>query len=451
MTTAVDATVATLECIDGKDDFLKINIENGERLVLGNSVAHKGRDIKELEPDGGCVIFTNKTGTLLVDAMECKLPVKINGRPVTQNYLAPTDVLRIGTSIWKMNLPAQQAGATTAKLTSLRQIQEGFTKIIGLEELKDFNLKSIFSQVFKKHSIADMEDQLVTGTIRNTPAITDIETGWARPWLFARLLAVALVLTALFLIAYQIFDYNPNLVPGLIIIGAFGMPLATLVFFLEMNAPRNISIFVVMTLVAVGGIGSLIISLALFKILPFLSDWLSMSAAGIVEEIGKLALVILLFGRSVRYKWILNGLLLGACIGTGFAAFESAGYVYRGNAQAGYDGLTQLMLLRAVIAPFMHIIWTANPVAALWIVKGDRKFEFSMLSDMRFLRVMISSMLLHMIWNAQFTTVPLPIFGDLKFVVLGLVGWVITFRLVQSGLTQLNQARRAEVERLAAA
>ena len=442
MNTAVDTATAVLECIDGKDDFLKIDIENGKRLVLGNGAAENGRDIKELE-NNGCVVFTNDNGVLLVDATECSVPVKINGQAVTKNHFKTSDVLRIGNSIWKVNLPAHEQ--TTAQ-TATNSIKQGFTKLIGLEELKDFKLSDIFSKVFQKHSFQDMEEQLITGTMKNTPAITDIETSWAKPWLFSRLLLFSIALTVVLMIGFRMFE-NPNLVPGLMFIGSFAVPLSTLIFFLEMNAPRNISIFMVTTLVAIGGIASLIVALIFFKSLSFLTTWLAASAAGLIEEPAKVLIVVALFGRVKRYKWVLNGLLLGAAIGTGFAAFESAGYAYRSNT---FDEIVESIVLRGLLSPFMHIVWTANATAALWIVKGDRKFEFSMLGDMRFLRVMLSSVILHMIWNANFTTIPLPIVLDLKFPVLGILAWIITFRLVQTGLSQLNQARHAEVQRLAA-
>lgn len=445
MTTAVDTSTAIFECIDGKDDFFKEEISDGNEIILGRNPDQKARDIKELEHNGGFIIVSNNKGNLEIDATNCNIPVKINGQAVSRNSFKVNDVLRIGNSIWRMQLPNSGAASLPLNANAFRQ---GFSKLIGLEELKDFKLKSVFSEVFKKHSVADMEDQLITGTSRNIPAVTDIETSWAKPWLFFRMLVVGIFLTVLFIVSYKMFDSNPLLIPGLIVVGAFAIPLATLVFFLELNAPRNISIFMILILLAVGGLGSIVISLTLFKMFPFLMDWLKASSAGIIEEIGKLAIVVALFGRNLKYKWILNGLLLGAAIGTGFAAFESAGYIYNAGTAKGFDAMTDALILRGVIAPFMHIIWTANPVAALWLVKGDRPFQFSMLGDMRFLRVMISSMLLHMIWNAPFATIPLPIFSDLKVLILGVIGWIITFRLVQSGLTQLNKARHAEVERL---
>lgn len=444
MNVTVDASAVILECIDGKDDFLKLQIEAGRRLVLGNVTGDEaGASIKELDNGGGRVVITNHEGKLLIDASGCYVPVKINGQTVTQNNLRAHDVLRIGASIWKMQVPDREASAINNTTNSIRQ---GFNKLIGLEELKDFKLRDVFSQVFKKHSLVEMEDQLVTGTMSSTPAITDIETSWARPWLFSRLLLVSLVLTIVLIFGFQTFK-NENLIPGLIFIGSFAVPVSTLIFFLEMNAPRNISIFVTMTLVFIGGVTSLFLALIFFDKLEFLSTLLKASSAGIIEEIAKVLILVAIFGRIGRYKWVLNGLLLGAAIGTGFAAFESAGYAYRST---DFQSIVDSIVLRGLLAPFMHIVWTANAAAALWMVKGDRKFNFSMVSDMRFLRVMISSMLLHMIWNADFTTIPLPIFLDLKFPVLGIIAWTITFRLVQTGLSQLNAARHAEVQRLSA-
>jgi RsiW-degrading membrane proteinase PrsW (M82 family) len=100
------------------------------------------------------------------------------------------------------------------------------------------------------------------------------------------------------------------------------------------------------------------------------------------------------------------------------------------------------------MAPFMHVIWTANAAAALWMVKGEKKFEWSMLGSARFLRVFASSVILHFIWNSNITIIPLPLIYDVKFLILGFISWVIAFMLIQAGLKQLNDARKLEIERL---
>ena len=45
------------------------------------------------------------------------------------------------------------------------------------------------------------------------------------------------------------------------------------------------------------------------------------------EEPAKLAAVILL-ARGIKFPWVVNGLVLGAAVGAGFAIFETAGYLY---------------------------------------------------------------------------------------------------------------------------
>ena len=441
-------TNLTLECIDGKDDHFIVEFTPGAMLTLGHYANNADREILELNANDGIIGFSFLNGVLLLDASVCKIPVKINGKLVDKAVVHAVDILRIGDSIWKAHYPASESIAANLASTA-NSINRHFTSFIGLEGLQDFKLKDVFSEIFKKHSLLDMEDQLITGTARNTPAITDIETGWAKPWLFARLLLLAVVLTVLLVIGFNTFQ-NLNLVPGLIFIGSFAVPLATLIFFLEMNAPRNISIFMVIVLLFIGGVASLILAILFFRNLDFFSSILGASAAGIIEESAKLLIVVALLGRFRRYKWILNGMLFGAAIGCGFGAFESAGYAFRAIIDNGVDAGINSILLRGLLAPFMHIVWTANAAAALWLVKGDKKFSFEMLGDMRFLRVLVSSMLLHMIWNAPFSTIPLPIVIDLKFPLLGIIAYIICFRLVQTGLKQLNEARKLEVERLQA-
>ena len=437
-----------LECIDGIDDHFTANIEPGSSISIGHASNEPYASIKELDQEHGNIIFSYTNGQLLVDASSCNAVVKLNGNPVIKIQVGSNDILRIGQSIWKAHFPQPADGSAPAGKAN--EIKKQFGSLIGLEGLTDFKFGSIFSQVFKKHSFIEMEDQLITGTTSNTPALTDIETSWAKPWLFSRLLLLAIILSVVLALGVQTFE-NVKIIPGLIFIGTFAVPVSTLIFFLELNAPRNISIFLVVVLLFIGGVASLILALIFFKSFDFLSGILGASAAGIIEETAKVLIIVGLFGRAVRYKWVLNGLLFGAAIGCGFGAFESAGYALESFlGQGGFGDGVYSIALRGLLAPFMHIVWTANAAAALWLVKGDKKFEWSMLANPRFLRVMIASMILHMTWNAPFTTIPLPVVIDLKFPILGILAWIICFRLVQAGLKQLNEARKAEVDRLQA-
>ena len=442
---ATDLTII-LECIDGKDDHLKIEIENGKSITLANEDGKKVKSILELKLHTGEIIFTNNDGILDFDATSCSAPVKLNSNIVITGSIKTNDLLKIGNSIWRaMIVEVESTGSFTP--IGKKSIQSHFISIIGLDELKDFKLRHIFSNIFKKHSFADMEEQMVTGTSKHIPAITEIETAWARPWLFSRLLAIALIVSVLLLIGVRTFG-NLKLLADLMFVGSFAVPLATLVFFLEMNAPRNISIFVVIALVFLGGVASLLVALVFFSNLQFISTTFGAAGAALIEEPAKLLIVIFLFSKSLKHRWILNGLLLGAAIGTGFEAFESAGYAFEQTIQNGANAGVDNIILRGLLAPFMHVVWTANAAAALWLVKGEGKFKWSMLGSLKFLRVFATSVLLHFTWNSDFSIISLPLIIDIKFLILGFISWFIAFLLIQQGLKQLNDARKLEIEKL---
>ena len=457
-----NATRITLECVAGKDENRRVVVD--ERPIrIAHAALQPALAVTEMMPGQGYLSARVENGQILVDAHNCLIPIYVNNKEIMTSFMRDEDTLRIGNSVWRTRHeptrsadanhaeanrpdPRQAAGpkrpADANRAAAPVDLNHRFSDLIGLEALTDFKLGEVFSEVFKKHTQEEMEEQLITGTARHTPTLAELAVGWAKPWLFARLLGYSALLALVLYIAFGFF-HNIKLIPGLIFVGSFAVPVSTLIFFLEMNVPRNISIFKMTQLLFVGGVASIFVALIFFNRLNFLNTFLGASAAGIIEESAKLLIVIALMGKTGRYHWLLNGLLFGAAVGTGFAAFESAGYAL--EAMLGYNSVdagAASLLLRGVDAPFTHIVWTANSAAALWMVKGDKPFSWSMVQSPVFLRVFISSMILHMCWNAPFTLIPLPLVGDLKFVILGVLGWVITLRLIQTGLRQLSKARR---------
>jgi RsiW-degrading membrane proteinase PrsW (M82 family) len=82
---------------------------------------------------------------------------------------------------------------------------------------------------------------------------------------------------------------------------------------------------------------------------------------GLIEEAVKLAALALLT-RHLLHKSARDGLVLGASVGFGFAAFESAGYALTAMITAHGLSLMDLVsteLLRGLLAPFGHGLWTA--------------------------------------------------------------------------------------------
>src|SRR5581483_8882793 len=175
------------------------------------------------------------------------------------------------------------------------------------------------------------------------------------------------------------------------------------ILFFELNTPRNVSFYRLVVLLGLGGIASLFISLIGFDLANL--NWLGASGAG-------------------------------------FAAFESAGYAF--NSLVSIPGVllnTQMLhtiAIRAILAPLMHVAWTAMVGAALWRVKKDKPVTIDTLKDPRFWRVLGLAMILHMLWNAPFSP---PFF--LKQIVLGAGAWFVIWGLVQQGLRQVRDEQRA--------
>lgn len=307
-----------------------------------------------------------------------------------------------------------------------------------VEKLEAFNFKEMFSEVFRKHSDRDVENYLIVGTETTTPTLEEVDTAWPKPWLFFRAFLGALLVFVIFVQAWNEFQ-NPNLIPGLILVGSFVVPLATLILFFELNVRKNVSLYQVLKLVFFGGILSIFFSLFLFQFVNVLNlSWLGASVAGLVEEPGKL-LALALVPHKRRYNYILNGLLFGAAIGTGFAAFESAGYALRvGIAANDASAMINIIILRGLLSPFSHIAWTGMCAAALWRVKEEQQFRWDMLKDERFWRIFAIAVVLHMIWNSP---IEIALFG--KYVILGFIAWLIILSLVQAGLKQIRAEKLA--------
>lgn len=333
--------------------------------------------------------------------------------------------------------PAAGVMPAAANPWSVQGFSDKVTDLVGLERLEGFSLKEMLSAVFHRYGDEAIESYFSVGLKETTPPLEQVTTKWPKPWMFARALLFSLLLYFGFVLAMTLFNAQIAL-PAVIITGSFAVPMATLLFFFEMNAPQNVSLYQVLRLLLLGGLLSIASSLLLFD-LTILDDWIGAPSAGVIEELGKLAAVIWLTRKldAKRYPYILNGLLFGAAVGTGFAAFESAGYALlitlnENSAAAGNVNI----VLRGILAPFGHVVWTAIAAGALWSVKQDQPFRFGMLFHRRPLTLLLTVMALHFTWNLPFTGPFL-----LKFWVLGFIAWVLVFALVQTGLKQLRAAR----------
>lgn len=339
--------------------------------------------------------------------------------------------------------------------------------LTGLRGISTFSLGHFFSDVFRHHNRDELLEIFCCGTPGTTPPLHAVSSNWPSPWIFARMLLGCLVLYFGFNWASTTFQ-NPYLIPGLMFVGNFAIPFCVAVFFFELNVRREVPFLELMRAMFYGGMIALIFTLILTSLSPSLVAWI----AGPIEEPAKLLAVIVIAG-SRRNGRILTGLLLGAGVGAGFAAFESAGYTFaeiiklvgssiaaqlitpinpaQGHAiahSASHINPDAVMQVRALITPFGHIVWTAITAGAYWLVLrlriaegyrdlADTRIDWSVFGDIRFLRIALVPVLLHMVWNTPW----LAGFGLLRFLVLGVIAWAVALRLVQAGLHQIREEK----------
>ncbi|WP_020617229.1 PrsW family intramembrane metalloprotease [Paenibacillus daejeonensis] len=334
--------------------------------------------------------------------------------------------------------PAEGETRTTSGGGIFQDFADKLHRVAGFEEKVEIKIKDIFTDTFKKHTEEDAERLFIAGTSSTTPTMDQLIDTWPKPWLFMRIFIVGLIGFLGFYFGFLFFE-NANLLPGLIIVGSFVVPVALLIFFWEINAPQNIPLYRLMYYVFIGGILSLIIALLFFETVGNLA--VAPIVVGIIEEVAKVLAILWCLRKRPKDHYILNGLLVGAAVGTGFAAFESAGYALRMGA-AGSSEMFSTIFLRALLAPGGHIVWAALSGAAICMVKGRGAWDWGMLKDSRFLRIFIIVVVLHATWNSGISGTLFPV----SHLLLTLISWIIAFAMIHVGLQQVSKLKKRYIK-----
>lgn len=344
-----------------------------------------------------------------------------------------------------------------------------FGGITGLSGVSGFSISSILGGIFKHHTEKEMTDFFCCGSEKTTPNIREVDTRVPSPWIFARFLLWVVILYYGFYLAY---DHWGNILffPSLLFVGNFGIPLCILILIAELNILRDISFYVICKAIILGALISFVFTSILHPIVVQSSApyW-----AGPVEETAKL-LAAIFVGRNLMNGRILTGVLIGTAVGVGFDALESAGYSFVTFAEScagrflvdsrfledigkinDASSLVKIFQTSAKLAAQQsineiqgralstlmggHMLWTAITTGALWMAMGKRKLEGSSASfidcliDLRFLRIAVISVALHMFWNSYLLAASLL----LKFFITLVITWGVTLALISAGYKQI--------------
>src|SRR4051794_22453524 len=91
-----------------------------------------------------------------------------------------------GAQLTAGNAFCQQCGSLAAANPPaggvVQDVAKRLRKIASTEELEGFSLRAMFSEVFKRRTPEEIEEHFLTGTSKATPLLSDVETGWPKPW-----------------------------------------------------------------------------------------------------------------------------------------------------------------------------------------------------------------------------------------------------------------------------
>lgn len=345
---------------------------------------------------------------------------------------------------------------------------------------RDFKWKDIFSDVFKPHTREERSRLLSRGIGNHIPAPAHMLQQWQKPWLFvwAGIIGLVVSITATALWNTGVTNGITAMLLILLIVPAFVVPLAVVVFFWEMDMTGQSSLLEVLLLVLIGGILSLTTTglFSIFVPLPFSTE--AYIAGPLPEETAKFAVVFLLLCRK-KMRFGVQGILVGGSVGAGFAAFESASYAlrsfmsqlqtvaaenaYQGMIEAMYgDGgvslalatqeMTENIIVRGALSIGGHVLWAALYGGALGLLRYKGKMSGKYLVDPLVLATFFGAVLLHTFWNLSGYAF-LGILPDsvvlfllkldayyVKYIMLIVFGWLLLLFIMRKCIRQMIAA-----------
>lgn len=226
----------------------------------------------------------------------------------------------------------------------------------------------------------------------------DTSTTGTRPrrtWLRIFLTGLALWLLT---VVVTFLTGNPNLVPTLVLLGSFLVPVTFVVWAFGRRHSGEVTAELLFSTFVTGGVLGVLAASLLESYLLHPSAWLFLGV-GLIEEAVKL-LALAFLTRRLAHKYASDGIVLGAAVGFGFAAFESAGYAFTALFTEQGLSLMQLVqteLLRGLLAPVGHGLWTAILGGVLFSASGREHFALTGRLLFSYLGVSV----LHALWDSM--------------------------------------------------
>ena len=237
---------------------------------------------------------------------------------------------------------------------------------------------------------------------------------------------------------------NPNLFPSVVMVGSFLVPVTFVALFYEHRHYSTLTFSATALTMVYGGLLGVIAASILEPLFIQQLDFLTAFEVGLIEEFAKIMGVLVVVRRRGRYSEI-DGLILGAAAGMGFAALESSGYAFSAflESQGSLEVSVHVTLLRGLLSPLGHGAWTAILAAVLFRESTAERFRVNGSVLGAYLTVVV----LHGLWDglpsllSNFVASGLDVL--LAQVAVGAVGLIILWRRWREGTRLILEQREA--------
>ncbi len=276
-----------------------------------------------------------------------------------------------------------------------------------------------------------LSDEVITGV--------KVRRDRSNAWLHVLLVGLGLFLLGIVVMGVT---GNPILFPTVVMVGSFMVPTAFVVFFYERRHWSSLKISTTALSFLYGGILGVFASSLLEPIFVGSLNPMTSFLVGLIEEFAKV-LGILVIARRLSHDSEIDGLILGAAAGMGFAALESTGYSFTTFLATGgsFSTVVFVTLMRGLLSPLGHGTWTAILAGVLFRETRAMRFHINLKVIGAYLGVAV----LHGLWDGL--PIVIGIFSSSNFylflsqAVVGAIGIFFLWR-------RWREARRLQVEAL---
>lgn len=242
---------------------------------------------------------------------------------------------------------------------------------------------------------------------------------------------------------------NPNLFPTVVLIGVFMVPAAYAAFFYDHRRLSSLSAGAVARSFLYGGLLGVLAASILEPLFIHNLTPAAMFTVAVIEEAAKILGVVVIAWRW-RHDAEIDGVILGAAAGMGFAALESMGYAFTGFLRSGgsLSFTVYLTMMRGIMSPLGHGTWTAILASVLFREAQNGRFRI----NWKVLGAFGTVVVLHTLWDllpfvmAAFLLPGLDMF--LGQAAVGLAGLFLLWRRWREGrrLQELGAESHANAE-----